>query len=96
MSAQLYRDIDLGRKERYRFTMYTDASCSQNLTGTFDVKLCFIVHSAQTHKAWGKTASVPHEVIATFNERQTYISQGEALAPFLALVFNASVLRGSS
>eukprot|EP00973_Karenia_brevis_P054184 7528332-Karenia_brevis.AAC.1 len=65
--------------------MYTDASCSQLPDGSPHVKLCYILHNRQNGQSWGQTSEVPSAVIKTFGHKQTYISQGEALAPFIAL-----------
>eukprot|EP00973_Karenia_brevis_P085781 11900794-Karenia_brevis.AAC.1 len=59
-------------------------------SGQFHVVLCYILFDNVACKAWGETCTVLHYVLHSFSPKQTYVSQGEALAPFLCIVRNAA------
>jgi hypothetical protein len=90
------RRVDLLLKQRRRITVYTDASCEiipPRVKPT--VKLCYLILCDTGYKAGGY-CTVPDSILDSFQGRETYIAQGEALAPLLAMCREPSAFYSSS
>ena len=73
--------------------MYTDASCEPGPQG-MTVNLCYILIDGTYRR--GGIASFPASVFASFEDRKTFISHGEAFAPLFALFHEGQYLQNRS
>ena len=90
------RKVDLLLRQRPRITVYTDASCEliPPLTKP-TVKLCYMILADSGYRVGG-FCTVPDRILDSFQDRETYIAQGEALAPLLAMCREPSAFRNAS
>ena len=89
-----WRQINLRHESRPQATVFTDASCEPQTHGAFPkVLVCFIVCISEPYFRQGGVVLIPDDVLASFEYRQTYIAQGEAFGPLLALHYCQKQLR---
>ena len=90
------RKVDVLYNRRPRITIYTDASCEVEPPRTGPtVKICYLL-IADTGYRSGGFATLPDEILDSFDSRDTYIAQGEALAPIFCLIHEKKVVYGAS
>ena len=88
-----YRHVSLVPDQMPRRTIYTDASCEPRPPLVRPVvQVCWIVLDMACNIALGGFTVVPDAVLRSFEERHTYIAQGEAFGPLLAVHFHCDVL----
>ena len=89
-----FRTIRLASSNTHTAVIYTDASCAPQTPPLLPVvRVCFL--AAVKGELIGRTCLIPNYILRSFGERQTYIAQGEALAPLLALLTIPDILKGS-
>ena len=82
-----WRDVSLLPNTLPRLHVYTDASCEpQPPLALPKVQLCYLIFNWASGERLGGVCRVPDRVLKSFTDRDTYIAQGEALAPLLALL----------
>jgi len=88
-----WKTISVYVDHRPKLTIYTDAACD-SVQGTMSVRLCYVILSANYCSA-GRAAFSP-DVFSSLSARETFIAQGEAFAPLLALFHESRALADSS
>ena len=93
LQAKPYRVVPLSTSHMRRRTIYTDASCETRPPLLRPVvQVSWLTLDTASSVAVGGFTVVPDQVLQSFQERSTYIAQGEAFGPLLALHFHAGVL----
>ena len=93
LDLQPYRHVSLVPNQMPRRTIYTDASCEPRPPLVRPaVQVCWIVLDSSSNVALGGFTVVPDVVLRSFEERHTYIAQGEAFGPLLAVTFHRNIL----
>ena len=92
------RTIPLTLQSRKQFVLYTDASYGsvKRPDGSSVLRLGWVLLELATNFRCAWTCDVPQVVIADLPDQNTYISYGEAFAPFLAFIQHENLLRCSS
>ena len=93
LRAKPYRNVPLSTSHMHRRTVYTDASCETCPPLVRPVvQVSWLILDTAGSIAVGGFTVVPDHVLQSFQERSTYIAQGEAFGPLLAVHFHADVL----
>ena len=93
IDLQPYRHVSLVPDQMPRRTIYTDASCEPRPPFVRPVvQVSWIVLDAACNVKLGGFTVVPDAVLRSFAERHTYIAQGEAFGPLLAVHFHSDIL----
>ena len=88
-----YRQVSLLPGRLNRRTVYTDASCEPAPPRILPVvQVSWLVLDTAAGVAEGGFAIVPDAVLHSFQQRSTYIAQGEAFGPLLAAHFHTDLL----
>ena len=91
-----YRRVSLIPDGMPHRVVYTDASCELQPPLTVPVvQVAWIVLDTTHGVSEGGFLVVPDEVIRSFQHRDTYIAQGEAFGPLLAVYFHRHILEKS-
>ena len=87
-----WREVPLSPASQLLLHVYTDASCEPDPPRALPkVQLCYLIFDWVSGLRVGGVCRVPDPVLRSFTDRSTYIAQGEALAPLLALVHHPEV-----
>ena len=93
LDLQPYRAISLTTGRLRQRVVYTDAACETKPPYVNPhVQVSWLILDSASNVAEGGFTIVPPSVLHSFQERHTYIAQGEAFGPMLAVHFNTDLL----
>ena len=96
LDLQPYRTISLLREQPRKRIVYRDAACETRPPfAKPHVQVSWLILGSADGIAVGGFAVVPFSVLQSFQERHTYIAQGEAFGPLLAVHFHTDLLRSA-
>ena len=79
-----WKTVNMLGDKRHHVTVYTDASC-EPVNGELVVKLGYIILADSETR--GGIATMSSKVLDIMEQKQTFIADGEALAPLFAIFY---------